>query len=297
MAGRIEQIGQSQRERLFHLDFKLRFLGLVNRNDLVARFGIKAAAATRDIALYRELAPDNLVYDTKAKAYFKSDAFEPLFSYSGNQALSALSQGLGDGHVSDICALVPSESPTRLNFPNLDNLAEVTIAIHRNRALRLNYRSLTSGETSREIVPFALVDNGLRRHVRAYDRKREQFSDFVINRMSNPAILDSRIPADQTREADIQWNRIVEMHIVPHPKLEHPETIAMEYGMAQTDTGAMLRVQVRAALAGYVLRQWNVDCSENHVLEGGEVHLWLRNRQTLYGVENLSIAPGYEPDP
>ncbi len=69
--------------------------------------------------------------------------------------------------------------------------------------------------------------------------------------------------------------------------------IAMEYGMQQTDVGSMLKIQVRAAVAGYVLRLWNVDCSQNHVLDGPEVHLRLRNRQTLYGVENLSIAPGY----
>lgn len=58
----------------------------------------------------------------------------------------------------------------------------------------------------------------------------------------------------------------------------------------------MLKVQVRAAVSGYVLRRWNVDCSANHILDRPEVHLWLQNRQTLYGVENLLIAPGYEHD-
>lgn len=56
----------------------------------------------------------------------------------------------------------------------------------------------------------------------------------------------------------------------------------------------MLKVNVRAAVAGYVLRRWNVDCSETHELVGAEYHLWLHNRQTLYGVENLVIAPGYD---
>jgi hypothetical protein len=59
-------------------------------------------------------------------------------------------------------------------------------------------------------------------------------------------------------------------------------------------TDGMLKVQIRAAVAGYVLRRWNVDCSEHHHLTGVENHLWLQNRQTLYGVENLVIAPGYE---
>ena len=82
------------------------------------------------------------------------------------------------------------------------------------------------------------------------------------------------------------------MHIVPHPNLKHPKTIETEYAMVN----GMLKIQIRAAVAGYVLRHWNIDCSEQHILTGHENHLWLRNRQTLYGVENLVIAPGYEPE-
>ena len=55
-----------------------------------------------------------------------------------------------------------------------------------------------------------------------------------------------------------------------------------------------LRINVRAAVAGYVLRHWNVDCTKDHSLEGPEYHLWLKNRQALYDVENLVIAPGYQ---
>jgi hypothetical protein len=290
----LDDMGQSQKERLFHIDFKLRFLGAFNRNDLVTRFGIKAAAATRDISLYKDIAPKNLIYDTKAKTYIVSDNFRPVFEYSGSQALSALCYGLGDDRVvtdNEINnTLITSEAPTHLNTPNIDALAEVTKAIHQKKVLKIDYVSLSSGRTKREIVPFALVDNGLRWHVRAFDRKHQRFTDFVINRISEPKILDVDVPKSQTKDADIQWNRIVEMHIVPHPSLRHPETIEAEYAMVNR----MLKVQVRAAMVGYVLRRWNVDCSEQHHLTGVENHLWLQNRQTLYGVENLVIAPGYE---
>lgn len=296
MKSELNHISQAQRERLFFIDFKLRFLGLINRNDLAARFGIKAAAATRDISLYRELAPENLTYDTKAKAYIGADPFKPLFPHTGSQALIALCRGFGDDHVTGSGALIASESPTQLNFPNLDMLAVVTRAIHQKRNLNIVYRSIASGKSSRELAPFALVDNGLRWHIRAYDGKKNKFADFVVNRIETAELLDTTISEDHSREADIQWNRIVEMHIVPHPRLAHPDTIALEYGMQRTDDGKMLTVQVRAAVAGYVLRRWNVDCSENHRLNRPEVHLWLKNRQTLYGVENLLIAPGYEAE-
>lgn len=289
-AALLDDISQAQQERLFHIDFKLRFLGAVNRADLVTRFGIKAAAATRDLSLYKELAPNNLEYDTRAKTYIQSDHFKPLFDYSQRQVLVALSYGLGDDYVGTHRPLISAETPTQLNAPQIDILAKVSQAIYQKRALQIQYRSLSSGLTTREIVPFALVDNGLRWHVRAYDRMRERFTDFVINRIARLSLLkDAVIPPNETKDADIQWNRIVEMHLVPHPRLHYPETIEYEYGMQN----GMLKVNVRAAVAGYVLRRWNVDCSENHALTGAEYHLWLKNRQTLYGVKNLVIAPGY----
>jgi len=91
-------------------------------------------------------------------------------------------------------------------------------------------------------------------------------------------------------DQDIQWNRITELELVPHPaNVQHPDTIEAEYGM----DGGVLKVRTRAAMAGYLLRRWNVDCTEDHSLKGGEHHLWLRNRQALYGVTNLVLAPGY----
>ena len=286
----LAETNQSQKERLSHIDFKLFFLGTVNRNDLVSKFGIKEAAASRDLSLYKEIAPKNIEYDTSAKTYVKSEVFTPIFQYSGSQTLSALLHGFGDDFVGIDQPLVDCESPTKLNYPDLSTLAEITRAIFQKKAISIKYRSLSSGLSTREIVPFALVDNGLRWHVRGFDRAKSRFADFVINRIEEPTILDAVVPDDQKKSHDNQWNRIVDLEIVPHPRLKHPKTIEAEYCMQ----GGVLIVQVRAAVAGYVLRHWGVDCSNNHVLDGPENHLWLRNNVTLYGVENLVLAPGHE---
>lgn len=286
---KLADISQAQRERLSHIDFKAFFLGVVGRNDLVNRFGIKEAAATRDISLYRELAPKNLEYDTKGKAYVIKSGFKPVFDYSPSQALAALAHGFGEDFIGTHKAIIPCEMPANMNQPVLPVLAVLTRAIYRRQAVSINYRSIESGASKREIVPFVLVDNGLRWHVRAYCRQRGAFVDFVITRISEPKQIDGEIQEHETKDADIQWNRIVEMEIVPHPRLPHPETIAMDYGMQ----GDVLKVNVRAAAAGYVLRRWNVDCTSDHSLAGAEYHLWLKNRAALYGVENLLLAPGY----
>ena len=290
----VDGINQSQKERLSHIDFRLYFLGTIGRNDLVQRFGIKEAAATRDIALYRELASENLFYDTKAKIYLVTSEFKPQFDYQPSRVLSALSLGLGDDTVSENKPFISCETPSQLNNPDIDVLAVLSRAIYNEKAVSIEYRSVSSGLSERDIIPFALVDNGLRWHIRAYDRRRNRFSDFVITRITNPQILvDSEIEEQELKQSDIQWNRIVELKIVAHPKLKYKETIETDYGMAD----GVLDMNVRAAVAGYLLRRWNVDCTAEATLEGAEYHLWLNNRQALYGVDNLVIAPGFQQDP
>ncbi|OMH28071.1 YafY family protein [Motiliproteus sp. MSK22-1] len=291
----LQELSQTQRERLFHIDFRLYFLGTVNRNDLVSRFGIKEAAATRDIAAYKNHKPGNIVYDSKLKSYFKSKDFIPLFDYTAQQALSALSQGIGDDLVGTYKAMVYCDTPASLNHPSLNILADLSTAIHQGKAVQIHYCSVSSGETNREVVPFALVDNGLRWHIRGYDRKRDRFGDFVLTRITRTTVLDGVVSDHERREHDIQWNRIVEMEIVPHPNIAnmpHPETIELDYGMKN----GVLKINIRAAVAGYMLRRWNVDCSEDHSKKGSEFHLWLRNSPALFGVNNLAIAPGYIKD-
>lgn len=286
-------LSQAQKERLSHIDFRLMYLGVMQRNDLIQRFGMKEAAATRDIALYKKLAPENLSYDTKERAYFYSDDFMPLFDYTPQRALAALSSGFGDDYVGTPGkAMITCETPTQLNITQLKTLAVLTRAIFQHQVVKLRYFSLSSGGSVREIVPFALVDSGLRWHIRAFDRKQSRFTDFVVNRIDSPKVIDSPIAEHETKEADNQWNRIVELEIVPHPALEHPETIVMDYAMQDN----CLNINVRAAVAGYLLRRWNIDCSKSHSMKGDEYHLWLKNHPTLYGVENLVIAPGYSSE-
>jgi len=287
----MQDIAQSQKERLAHIDFRLYFLGAVGRNDLVKRFGIKEAAATRDLALYRERAADNIQYDTKAKLYQVSPDFKPLFNYVPETVLAALSKGIGDNNLASHKAFISCETPSQLSNPNLDVLSVLTRAIYNKQAVAIEYRSVSSGLSTREVIPFSLVDNGLRWHIRAFDRRREHFTDFVITRITQPCLLpESPIKESESAQADIQWNRIVELELVAHPKLEHKETIEVDYGMKN----GVLKMNMRAAVAGYLLRRWNVDCTSEATLEGDEYHLWLKNKQALYGVDNLKIAPGYE---
>lgn len=287
----IAQLPQATRDRIAHIDFTLLFKGEAVRADLVDRFSIAAAQATKDFTLYRELAPDNIEYDQKLKLHKRGEAFEPLFDYDVVRTLATISQGYGDGFTGKVKPPLACEAPYHLNKPNLSIVAKVTEAIHKGKALSITYVSLSSGETTREIVPHTLVDNGLRWHVRGFDRKHNEFRDFVLTRIKAAVVLEgSTLSETELETQDRQWNRFVELELVPHPRIEHSEAIELGYGM----TGGVLKVEIRAATAGYLLRLWNVDCSKEALLKTPEFHLWLKNYQTLYGVGNLAIAPGFD---
>ena len=290
----LDDLTQPQRDRLAFVELRVRFIGDIRRQDLVSRFGIQSAAATRDLAIYKELAPGNIDYDTKAKCYVLGEDFKPLFDFPPERVLSWLTQGFGDGEPSQLKAWVASEIPSRLTHPDLDVLACVTRAIHQECPIRVEYHSISSGQTERQIVPFALIDNGLRWHVRAFDRRSQEFRDFVITRIKGPVLLrDEEVQAHERGDQDIQWTRIVELELIPHPDQPRSEVTEMDYGMRD----GVLRMKLRAATAGYILRKWSVDSSPDHSLRGPEYRLWLKNSLTLYGVRNAVLAPGYRsPD-
>ncbi|SEA67946.1 helix-turn-helix transcriptional regulator [Rubrimonas cliftonensis] len=284
----LEEVGQAQRERLFHIDFRTWFLGSVSRGALIGRFGIKEAAATRDLALYRKLAPMNLDFDGSNKIYRCARAFAPLFEHPPERTLTAIAEGLGDDAAGAVGQHVRTERPLRLNAPDIGIIAAVSRAIAEGRGLRIGYHSLSSGRTEREIAPFALVDTGVRWHARAFDRRSGGFRDFVLTRIDGAELLGAVAGAAEQREADDQWMRMVELELVPHPGLERPEAVARDYAMEE----GVLRTRLRAATVGYALLHWSVDASPDHQLDPARHQLWLRNGAALYGVGNLAIAPG-----
>lgn len=166
---RIDNLNHALRERIAYIDFRLYFFGEIGRPDLIQRFGVAPAGATRDLGLYREIAPQNISFDGSNKIYRIGKTFAPLFEHATQRVLSALALGFGDGVNVDSQPLLPCESPSALNNPRMDVLAPICRAIHAKRPIAVRYHSMSSGESERVIVPFALVD--INQRVEAlYDR-------------------------------------------------------------------------------------------------------------------------------
>ena len=284
-------ISFSQKQRLAYIDFLLMFKGSFSRSDLTTKFEMGMANATRDIAMYKELAPNNAELDNPTKQYFQTKKFKPLFKHDARKTLVKLANNITDGFDAIEDITFPVEAPSQLNVPDIAIVARLIQSILNNKSVSIIYTSLSSGSASRDLVPHSVIDNGLRWHVRAYDRKSKSFRDFVLKRISKVTIIQQKIEPHEDKLEDHQWMRMMPLQLVAHPNnVNHPTAIAMDYGMIN----GILELNVRAALAGYLLRRWNVDCTPDASLSGGEFQLWLRNRQTLYGAENLTIAPGYD---
>lgn len=69
----------AKEQRLRFIDFLLATYGYIGRNEVMAFFGISAAQATRDFRDYKEIAPNNCLYNVTLKRYEKSGNFKLIW--------------------------------------------------------------------------------------------------------------------------------------------------------------------------------------------------------------------------
>ncbi|HHF3144172.1 TPA: helix-turn-helix transcriptional regulator [Vibrio diabolicus] len=284
-------------ERLEYIEFMLRFRGWVSRVDLKNRFGISDAAATRDIRLYRDHSQDengndlNMSLNNTTKKYqIKEESFNPLFELTIQQALSkirkskfneALSLSGNDGVL----------TPMRLGTPEIDILSTITRAISNGNTLAIEYWAVKNGNSNKHLIPHSIFDNGIHWYMRAYDREKNEFRSYALTRIESAKIDNNFSPEVNRKLEDHQWSRIVNLELIPHPNRKNVrEPRAIEHDFKMED--GCLKISCRAVVAGYWLAMWQVDCTEDHSLEGYQYQLWLRNHNALYDVDSRKIAPG-----
>lgn len=153
----LADLSQTQRDLLAFVQLCVRFFAEMRRQDLVTRFDIQSAAASSDLAPYKELARGNIDYDSKSKSYVLGPDFLPMFDSSPERILAWLTQGFGDAEPIRLKVPVASEKClARLTHPDLDVLASVTLAIHQECPLGIEYHFISNGRTEREFVPYGL---------------------------------------------------------------------------------------------------------------------------------------------
>lgn len=264
----------AQMEKLKFVEHIAYFHGAVKREDIINRFGISKASATNVLSVYNKMAPGNLNYNIRLKHYEISRSFKPFFN------------------VRMLIERIPVYTMPKLYKPADDDaigrIALISRAIQRTQSLTITYSSASSGIGTRQIIPVAFADNLLRWHLRAYDRKRTKYLDFVLGRIQEACpIEDDSIKDHEHPKNDLQWHSFIELQIKAHPH-NLVDTGSFDMG------NEIHSVRMRAAMAGYFLILWNVDCSPDARLRGKEYQYVLANMKEISEVADLGLAPGYD---
>jgi len=86
--------------RLEFIEFRLFWEGGVNRSDIIDMFDVSVPQASKDLTLYQERAPQNAIYDKRAKRYVVGPQFSPIFLKPDPEGylsrLRSLAEGLTD---------------------------------------------------------------------------------------------------------------------------------------------------------------------------------------------------------
>lgn len=291
---KIEQsdIRKLKYEKQEFLETLLLFRGWFSRQDLKSVFDTAPAVATREIKKYRELLvdPDGVYLDNSSKLYrLNEEKYQPVFARTSNIALSFLRRMAS----SDVLGGYENISVETFNRPvrnNVDIIARMTRAIFAKETVNIEYVSSREGIQERTITPHALFDGGFQWYARCFqqDNSSGAFSDIALSRIKKISHSRDKIDSDLNK-FDEQWNNLITLDLVAHPDLKHPESIQFQYDM----NNGIKSVNIRSAIAGYLLSHWNVDCSKKHTLDPKRFQLYLDNRDVLLGVKSAEIAPGY----
>jgi len=279
-----QDIKQATRQRLQYIEVMAYYTGVVSRGDLTRTFGISDAAATKTLKQYNDLVPDNLVYQHADFGFAPTERFEAIFAdlspqtvlpmIAGNLATTA--QTMQD---SPVYGIPVDTLPQPVRLPDKAIVANIIRAIKHQQKAEIIYSSMTNSENteSRIIEPHSLVNSGLRWHVRAYNERSYDFRDFVLSRISQATRL--HIDAESSAIYDDDWVETIPLQLAPHPGLseQQQEGLLLDYGAIE----GIIELEVRRALAGYVLQKLTVDTTENHFMNPNAYQLVLLNREEI----------------
>lgn len=272
------------RQRLEYIEIMAYYTGVVSRSDVAEAFGLSDAAATKDLKLYNDLAPGNLIYRHNLFGFVPAEHFRALFAdLSPAHALPMMAQNLAvsGGPYGErlIYGLSLEVLPLPVRLPEQAILAQITRAIRGKHKLQVEYRSLSGAEPlqQRILEPHSLVNTGLRWHIRAYSEERYDFRDFVLSRFTAANCLDQA--AESSAEFDDDWVALESLKLAPHPGLESSkqESLILDYDMQE----GLIELEVRRALIAYLLQRLGVDTSRDHSMNPNIYQLVLLNRDEI----------------
>jgi len=253
-------------KRLEFIEFRLFWEGGINRADIIEQFGVSVPQASKDLTLYEEKAPGNLLYDKSAKLYCAAKDFKPVFMEPKADAYLAqleTSSSRDDGSSEVWLATPPEFDAMPIPHRRIDVavLRSILTAIRENRSVEIRYQSMNPKRPApewRRITPHALSNDGLRWHVRAFCHVDQRFKDFILSRCLGARNLQE--PGTEP-DADTYWRKSFAVALAPNPALSpgQQEVIAQDFAMKN----GRAEIPVRMAQLYYFQKRLRLDVSED----------------------------------
>jgi hypothetical protein len=256
------KIGWGAEQRLEFIEFRSFWEGGVNRSDITERFGVSVPQASNDLSQYRELAPENLVYDSSAKRYVASPDFKPRLLTPNPDRYLAQLRAEAEGIISldeTWIGAAPDAQAMPVPARRVDSsLFRELLAVMRDGAsVEANYQSMSPVRPDglwRRITPHAFGSDGLRWHVRGYCHIDGTFKDFVLSRWRG---LRGHGSPGAVAGQDHDWNQAFTVELQPNPVLSpsQREAVAWEYDMPK----GRASLSVRLAMLYYLKKRLRLD--------------------------------------
>ena len=197
------------RQRFQYIEVMAYYTGVITRSDLAETFGMSNPAATKDLKLYSDMAPDNLIYKHAVFGFVPSDSFAAIFAdLSPATVLPIIAGNLtvvgSPREGTDVYGICAETLPLPTRLPDKALLAQLVRGIKHRRKVRVSYQSLSDRDSDepRIIEPHALLNNGLRWHLRAYNEDTFDFRDFVLSRFTSAEMLEDAAESNQVYDDD-----------------------------------------------------------------------------------------------
>ncbi|OSM01588.1 WYL domain-containing protein [Magnetofaba australis] len=219
--------------RLRWAEETLYWRGMLNREDLTARFGIGRAQAAADLKYLLEqvVSARQVTYDRAAawRCYRAAPRFTPkLVKPELARWLRLQSGGAG------------------LERPGLDGVGRVERAVEplvargvlsglrKQRSVRIRYQAMTSLEESERVVSFhAVYDNGEQVVARGWCHLKQTYRNFALSRIWEAELLPDAPWRDAADDAD--WRNLMTLILAPHPDLSDGQRCITEKEWGMVD--------------------------------------------------------------
>jgi hypothetical protein len=179
------------RQRLQYIEVMAWYTGVVTRSDVAKAFGQSDPAATKDLKLYSDLAPGNLVYNHSVFGFVPGEGFSAVFADLAPAAalpVIAANLAVANGpYGSELIYGLPTASlplPARLPSRRRWRRSPARSMVGASCASATARCPAAKARAARVLEPHTLVNTGLRWHVRAYSEDTCDFRDFVLSRIT-----------------------------------------------------------------------------------------------------------------